>query len=113
MIIPKQITNSYEVAGFNNKRHLTSLGKFASQIGEGSRVLEIGVGWGGSTWELMDSLPENCELHSCDTFGGDDYHPAHPGCQQAIDEWSEVTGRPFSFDPYDTGSGFWYSVKEF
>lgn len=212
MIIPKQIQNSYEVAGFNNKRHLNSLGQFASILPKESRVLEIGVGWGGSTWELMDSLPENCELHSCDTFQmndpqlkarhrqgvlekhshnsaivyqmqlyqeqnhraafdwavkqhpryrklmkrvhecksldvlnddlnwdmvyidghhayetviqeltlikdvhyvcGDDYHPAHPGCQKAIDEWIEATGRQFSFDPYETGSGFWYSVKE-
>ena len=41
MIIPKTITNSYEVAGFNNQRHLKSLGEFAKQIPEGSRVLEI------------------------------------------------------------------------
>jgi len=210
MVIPKKINNSYDVAGFNNKKHLISLGNFVSKIGENSRVLEIGVGFGGSTWELMDSLPKNCELHSCDTFAmnhpqlvnrhvngvlekhsnntaivyqmevyrtkgqrscfdwavkqhpryrslmkqvhqcksldvlnddsnwdcvyldghhayetvsqelklcnhvpymcGDDYHPAHPGCQQAISEWIEKTGRHFEHDPFDTGSGFWYSL---
>lgn len=68
MIIPKPIQNSYDVPGFNNQKHLNNLGKFARSIPEGSRVLEIGVGWGGSTWELMDSLPDGCKLYSCDTF---------------------------------------------
>jgi hypothetical protein len=212
LIIPKQITNSFEVAGFNNQKHLRSLGKFVSKLPKESRVLEVGVGFGGSTWEFLDSLPENSELHSCDTFGmnhpqlkayhakgvlakhshnsaivwqmkiyqesthracfdwavkqhpryrtvmkkvhectslevlkgdlnwdcvyldghhayetvskelelcshvpymcGDDYHPAHPGCQQAISEWVEKTGRHFEHDTYESGSGFWFSIKE-
>lgn len=213
MLIPKQPMNSMDVAGFNNKRHLDSLSAFVKQIPEQSRVLEIGVGFGGSTWELLDSLPEGCELHSCDTFGmnrpdlkqkhingvlakhshnsaivyqmhvyaeqnhraafdwavkqhpryrrtmkmvhsntslelladdlnwecvyidglhsyenvsaelsklthvkylcGDDYHPAHEGCMRAIDEFLDVNaGRTFQHDPFDSGSGFWYSVKE-
>ena len=209
--MPKKIENSYDVAGFNNKKHLISLGNFISKLPKKSRVLEIGVGFGGSTWEFLDSLPEDSELHSCDTFGmnhpqlkqkhvqgvlekhshndaivyqmqvyqneghracfdwavkqhpryqklmqqvherksvdvlnddtnwdcvyldghhayetvskelnmcshvpymcGDDYHPAHPGCQKAISEWIERTGRQFEHDWFASGSGFWHSVK--
>ena len=212
MVIPKTITCSYDVAGFNSLKHLNNLGEFAKKIPEKSRVLEVGVGFGGSTWELMDSLPADCKLHSCDTFlmnsaalkskhisgvlkkhssnsaivyqmnvykewdqraafdwavkqhpryreimkevyscksievlqkdnnwdmvyldghhsyetvstelsylddvpyvCGDDYHPAHPGCQKAIEEWIDRTGRNFKFDPFVSGSGFWVSTLE-
>ena len=68
MLIPKQIANSLDVAGFNNKQHVQNLGKFISKLPTGSRVLEIGVGWGRTTWEIMDNLPEGSQLESCDTF---------------------------------------------
>lgn len=213
MLIPKQPQTSSDIAGFNNKRHLESLGDFIKKLPEGSRVLEIGVGWGGSTWEILDNLPERSEMHSCDTFQmndnatifkhtrnvmaknshnstiayqmniykdrgqreafewgikqhskyykfmkkihecksltllkkdlnwdcvyidglhsyenvskeldllkhvkylcGDDFHPAHPGCMQAISEFNEkVENRTFWHDPFESGSGFWYSIAE-
>ncbi len=69
MIIPKTIESYSDVPGFNNDTHLDNLMSFASSIPEGSKVLEIGCAWGGSTWALLDSLPKNCNLHVCDTFG--------------------------------------------
>jgi len=69
MIIPKTIESYSDVPGFNNDTHLDNLMSFASSIPEGSKVLEIGCAWGGSTWALLDSLPKNCKLHVCDTFG--------------------------------------------
>ena len=42
---------------------------------------------------------------------GDDYHPAHKGCMQAIDEFKQkYPERTFYHDPFDTGSGFWSST---
>lgn len=213
MLIPKQIQGSYDVAGFNNQKHLKALGNYIKHIPEESRVLEIGVGWGGSTWEILDNLPAGCELHSCDTFQmnapnlkqkhvdgvlkkhshnsaivyqmqvyqeqnqraafdwavkqhprynkmmkrvhqatslsvlkddlnwdcvyvdglhsynnvslelklcdhvhyicGDDYHPAHPGCKKAIDEFVDRNPeRSFYHDPFESGSGFWSITKK-
>ena len=44
---------------------------------------------------------------------GDDYHPAHKGCMQAIDEFNQkYPERTFYHDPFDTGSGFWSSTME-
>ena len=213
-VIPKQILNYLDVPGFNNPYHIKALMKFASSIPEGSRVLEIGCGWGCTTWALLDSLPENVDFHTCDTFGmndnalkmhhvhgvtkvhmhntavryamwlytetqmeahrtvfdwviaqhpkrnkikhtvhqktslklldedanwdvayidglhqyynvkqelnklkdvkylcGDDYHPAHPGCKRAIDEFLESDEREFYHHDFETGSGFWTAVK--
>jgi len=211
MIIPKTLESYSDVPGFNNDTHLDNLMKFASSIPERSKVLEIGCAWGGSTWALLDSLPKNCKLHVCDTFGmnhpqlkqkhyngvmkkhshntavayamnlylekdhravfdwclkqhprynkivkqvhqkpslevlaedsewdfvyidglhsyenvkaelnivgktkyicGDDYHPAHPGCMKAIDEFvSKNPHREFTHDDFESGSGFWKVV---
>jgi len=39
---------------------------------------------------------------------GDDYHPTHKGCMQAIDEFREkYPDREFHHDPFESGSGFW------
>lgn len=42
---------------------------------------------------------------------GDDYHPAHPGCKQAIDEFvAKQKDREFTHDDFETGSGFWKAI---
>lgn len=63
------VANWNDVPGFNNDTHLENLKSFVSSIPENSKILEIGCAWGGSSWALMDGLPEGCELHICDTFG--------------------------------------------
>lgn len=67
--IPKQIQTYLDVPGFNNPLHLDNLMKFAGGVPAGKRVLEIGCAFGCSTWALLDSLSDGCELHVCDTFG--------------------------------------------
>ena len=69
MMIPHPPKRNQDIPGFNNQQHLKSLMAFASSIPENSKVLEIGCAWGLSSWALMDSLPEGCKLHVCDTFG--------------------------------------------
>lgn len=100
MMIPKQIENSGDVPGFNNKQHLDALEKYASKIPEGSKVLEIGVGWGGSTWSLLDSLPKGCELYSCDTFAMNDIQLKQHHCNGVLKKHSHNSAIVYAMDLY-------------
>jgi len=68
MIIPKPVKHYLDIPGFNNPKHLEALGEFARNVKSGGRVLEIGCAWGCSTWILLNNLPKDVELHTCDTF---------------------------------------------
>ena len=63
------IVNSYEdIPGFCSNTHYNQLTKFMSSLPANSKVLEIGCGWGKSTWAILDGLPTSCSLDVCDTF---------------------------------------------
>lgn len=64
--------NCMDVPGFNNEAHNESLQETARMIPGNSLVLEVGTGWGMSTWSLLDSLPDGCELHVLDSFTNPD-----------------------------------------
>jgi hypothetical protein len=84
------ISDCQDVPGFNNKFHTDELQKVCRNLPEGSKVLEIGVGWGCTSWAIMDSLPEGCEFYSCDTFGMN-----HPDLKQK--HWEGVMSKhPFN-----------------
>ena len=68
MMIAPPPKSVLDVPGFNNLKHLTNLSKFVSTIPTNSKVLEIGCAWGGSTWAILDGLPEGSKLYTCDTF---------------------------------------------
>ena len=42
---------------------------------------------------------------------GDDYHPAHPGTMQAIDEFLKDNKRVFKHHTFESGSGFWTIIR--
>lgn len=57
-----------DVPGFNNEKHLKNLEDFTRKLPKNSKVLEIGCAWGGSTWAILNGLPEGGTLYTCDTF---------------------------------------------
>ena len=59
--------------------------------------------------EVMNA--KNNKLKDFKYLCGDDYHPAHPGCKRAIDEFLESDEREFYHHDFETGSGFWTAVK--
>ena len=107
------INSARDVAGFNNKTHLQSLAEFAASIGENSRVLEIGVGFGGSTWQLLDSLPNNCELHSCDTFQMNNNKRKHiDGILQTHQTNVAIINQMAVYENKDQRAAFDWAVKQ-
>ena len=60
--------NPNHIPGWINQRHQDRLAQTLHTMKPNSRILEIGCGFGRSTYQIMTHMPENSVLHTVDTF---------------------------------------------
>ena len=60
--------NPNHIPGWINQTHQDRLADTLHTMKPGSRILEIGCGYGRSTYHIMTHMPKNSVLHTVDTF---------------------------------------------
>ena len=60
--------NPNHIPGWINQRHQDRLAQTLHTMKPNSRILEIGCGFGRSTYQIMTHMPENSVLHTVDTY---------------------------------------------
>lgn len=60
--------NPNHIPGWINQTHQDRLAQTLHSMKEGSRILEIGCGYGRSTYQILTHMPKDSVLHTVDTY---------------------------------------------
>jgi len=63
-----KITSKDQIPGFTNEKQHQLYSLVINKLPPESNILEIGCGWGRSTWAWLDVIPEDTNFHVLDNF---------------------------------------------
>lgn len=65
---PPHITSPYDIPGWTTRNQHDYYKSLVNLLPKNPKVLEIGCGWGRSTWAWLDVLPDNASFFVLDHF---------------------------------------------